>query len=318
MSGHHSSSVEGNLLFDQGYVEREFSHSLAARIRNECPRIERAHRIGVREFRACFVETGRPAILSGLAEWSDRRPFSLEYFAEKCGDARVPMHGYDAKPAEQTDIRTIVNRIKESEPDRPVYLQQWWFQEDCEVLLEDLGRIEHFRDDWGNKVLGFVNRTLWIGSKGAKTPLHVDTLPFNICSVQLFGEKEWYLFHRDAFLHRKQGGEPDYQRLLKDPATQALSGVLEPGDVLFVPHGWWHRTEALRHSASVNSMYITEDIIQPYVRGLFTMPLLMALRRDELRELSAQQHDATLDSLRKLAYLFGFDPEFAIHAIVDA
>lgn len=318
MSENNASSIEENLLFNQRDVEREFSSSASARIRNEYPIIEKVHRIGVQEFRDRFVETRRPVILSGLADWSDRRPFSLDYFAERFGDARVLMNRYDAKPIEQADIRTIVSKIKQSDPDSPVYLHQWWFQEDCEALLDDLGSIEHFADDWGNKVLGFVNRTLWIGSKGAKTPLHVDTLPFNICSVQLFGKKEWCLFNRDAFLHKKQGGEPDYQRLLKDPATQAMRGVLEPGDILFVPHGWWHRTETLEHSASMNSMYITEDIIQPYVRGLFTMPLLMALRRDELKELSAQHYDLTLDRLRKLAYLFGFDSEYAMHAIVNA
>jgi hypothetical protein len=65
-------------------------------------------------------------------------------------------------------------------------------------------------------------------------------------------------------------------------------------------------------------MYITEDIIQPYVRGLFTMPLLMALRRDELKELSVQHYEVTLDHLNKLAYLFGFDSESAMRAIVNA
>lgn len=318
MSGNNASSIEENLLFNQRDVEREFSNSVSARIRNECPRIERVYRIGVREFRNRFVETRRPVILSDLTGWSNKCPFSLDYFAEEFGDARVLMNRYDAKLIEQEDIRTIVNKVKQSHPDSPVYLQQWWFQEDCEALLDDLVSIEHFADDWGNKVLGFVNRTLWIGSKGAKTPLHIDTLPFNICSVQLFGKKEWCLLDRDAFLHKKLGGEPDYERLLADPATQAMSGVLEAGDILFVPHGWWHRTETLEHSASMNSMYITEDIIQPYVRGLFTMPLLMALQGDKLKELSPQHYDVTFDRLRKLAYLFGFDSEYAMRAIVNA
>jgi len=65
MSEKTASSIEDNLLFNQGDVEREFLRSLAARIRNECLAIERVHRIGVREFRDRFVETKRPVILSG-------------------------------------------------------------------------------------------------------------------------------------------------------------------------------------------------------------------------------------------------------------
>ena len=37
-----------------------------------------------------------------------------------------------------TSVRTIVDRIERGDPGSPVYLQQWWFQEDCEALLHDL------------------------------------------------------------------------------------------------------------------------------------------------------------------------------------
>jgi hypothetical protein len=97
-----------------------------------------------------------------------------------------------------------------------------------------------------------------------------------------------------------------------------MSGTLEQGEVLFVPYGWWHRTETLEHSASLNSMYITEEIIQPYIRGLFTMPLLMALRQDELKEISSLRYNVALDRLGTLAYLIKFDPEYAMHAIISA
>jgi hypothetical protein len=319
MGSNDPNGIHENLLFNQHDVEQEFLPSLSERIRNEFPRIDRVHDLAVREFRERFAKTGRPVILSGLTDdWNNRNIFSLDYFAEKCGDARVLLNPYDAELMEQTDIRTIVNKIKQSDPENPVYLQEWWFQKDCEAFLDDLGgSIEHFADDWGNKVLGFVNRTLWIGSKGAKTPIHVDAIPFNISSVQLFGRKEWFLFGRNACLHKKQNGSLDYERFLNDPATQTMSGTLEQGEVLFVPYDWWHRTETLEHSASVNSMYITEQIIQPYLRGLFTMPLLMALRQDELKELSPLRYNIALDRLKTLAHLIEFDSEYAMHAITS-
>jgi hypothetical protein len=313
---HKDNVIHHNLLFKQHEVEREFSASLAERIRNECSKIDRVHDIGVGEFRERFAKEGQPVILSGLTEdWKNKNLFSLDYFAEKCGDAHVLINPYDTKMTEQSDIRTIVNKIKQSDPENPVYLQEWWFQEDCKAFLDDFGPIEHFADDWGNKVLGFVNHTLWIGSRGAKTPIHIDTIHFNLSSVQLFGRKEWFLFGRDACLHKNENGSPDYERLLNDPATQAMSGTLEQGEILFMPYCWWHRTETLEHSASLNSMYITEEIIQPYIRGLFTMPLLMALRQGEIKELNQMRYSVTLDRIKKLSYLIGFDPEYAMHAI---
>jgi hypothetical protein len=62
-------------------------------------------------------------------------------------------------------------------------------------------------------------------------------------------------------------------------------------------------------------MYITEDIIQEYIRGLFTMPLLMALRRDELKERSILRYNAALKHLRALAVLMEFDSEYALCAL---
>ncbi|MGB8699545.1 MAG: cupin-like domain-containing protein [Thermosynechococcaceae cyanobacterium] len=308
--------VYNNFLFMQQDVEREFSASLSVRIRNEFPKIDRVHDIKVDEFRELFVKQGKPVILSGLTEdWNNKNLFNLDYFTEKCGDAHVLINPNDTKLTEQSDIRTIINRIKQSDLENPVYLQEWWFQEDYEAFLDDIGYIEHFDDDWGKKVLGFVNHTLWIGSRGAKTPIHADTAHFNLSSIQLFGKKEWFLFARDACLHMNKNGRPDYDRFLIDPTTQAMSGTLEQGEILFMPYRWWHRTEILEHSASLNSMYITEDIIQPYVRALFSMPLLMALRHDDLKERSPIRYNVTLDRIKKFSHLIKFDSEYAMHTI---
>jgi hypothetical protein len=45
------------------------------------------------------------------------------------------------------------------------------------------------------------------------------------------------------------------------------------------------------------------------------MPLLMALRQDDLKDLNLMRYNITLDRIRKLSYLIGFDPEYAMHAI---
>lgn len=55
-----------------------------------------------------------------------------------------------------------------------------------------------FQDiDWG--VFGFPGKngehsTIWIGSDGASTPLHMDTYGCNLIA-QLSGKKSWTMFH---------------------------------------------------------------------------------------------------------------------------
>lgn len=308
-----------NLLYKQHDVEKAFANGLSSIIRHEFPKVERRHNLSIEEFQKQYIAKNKPVILAGLTECSRKtNMFSLDYFSEKCGDAEVLIDLYDSKLTHKGTISDLVKQIKLSSSDKPVYLQEWWFQEDFESFFDDFGDISHFADDWGHKVMGFMNHTLWIGSKGALTPIHEDTIHFNLWTAQLFGKKEWFLLSKGTFLHAKADGSPDYERLLNEQSSQPMSCTLEAGDILYMPYKWWHRTETLEHSASLNTTYITEEIVQPYIRGIFTIPLMMSLRRDELRKLNPMRFNVTMERTKKLAHLIDFNPDYIIHTIKNA
>ncbi|XP_034935822.1 HSPB1-associated protein 1 homolog isoform X2 [Chelonus insularis] len=124
--------------------------------------------------------------------------------------------------------------------------------------------------DW--KPFGFdksgEDSTLWIGSKGAHTNCHQDSYGCNLIA-QLHGKKEWLLFPPNSGDDLKQTRVPyeestiyskinffcpskdDENEVLKFIETPKLV-ILEPGDVLFVPKGWWHYVESLDTTLSVN------------------------------------------------------------------
>ncbi len=304
-----------NLLYKQQDIEKAFSNGLSDIIRKGFPQIERRANLSVEDFRKEYVEQNKPVVLTGL---TDPRTFSLEYFSEKTGETKVFIDLYDTQRTESANITTLTEKIKSSTPDKPVYLQEWWFEKDFPEFFEDFKPADHFADDWGRKVLGCTPYTLWIGSKGSLTPIHEDTWHFNVYTSQLFGKKEWFLFSKEAFLYEKKDGTPDFERLLADPTSLPQSCVLEAGEILFMPHKWWHRTETLEHSASFNMPYITEDIIQPYIKGVLTLPMLLALKPDELKALNPMRYNVTMQRVEMFAHHIGFDPDYVIHAIKNA
>ncbi|XP_050460442.1 HSPB1-associated protein 1 [Cataglyphis hispanica] len=109
--------------------------------------------------------------------------------------------------------------------------------------------------------------TIWIGSKGAHTDCHWDTYGYNLVA-QIHGRKLWLLYppsdsllpvrlpYEESTVYSKIDfyclSMEERDLLLKIPDKPKLI-ILEPGDVLFVPNGWWHYVESLDNiTVSVN------------------------------------------------------------------
>jgi hypothetical protein len=104
---------------------------------------------------------------------------------------------------------------------------------------------------------------VWIGKAGTVTPVHRD-VPHNL-HVHLTGRKRWLLFPPGAAGMYPRGffsgmpnfssvdpEAPDYDRHPRFRDVKALGGIVEPGETLFIPRGWWHHTRTLDDAVSMN------------------------------------------------------------------
>lgn len=108
---------------------------------------------------------------------------------------------------------------------------------------------------------------VWVGGANTVTPTHRD-VPHNL-HVHLHGRKRWLLFAPGQSRHLYPRGlfsgmpnfanvdpeRPDYARYPAFRGAAIQGAVLEPGETLFIPHGWWHHTRSLDNTVAMNFWY---------------------------------------------------------------
>lgn len=201
-----------------------------------------------------------PAVFRGMAaEWPAVHKWSLSYIASLSPGLPVQLvQGNREKNATQFTTSTLGDYIelleRDSRPeDEQVYLKEFDLLKTFPELASDLRREQLFPPG------AIKSSSTWIGPAHARTGLHYDLL--DNFAVLIAGKKRFYLARPGAV---EQAGllSPKYDawaRLslvgVEELATHNTTGDdffvvdLEPGDMLYVPAGWWH--EVVNLSASM-------------------------------------------------------------------
>jgi hypothetical protein len=103
----------------------------------------------------------------------------------------------------------------------------------------------------------------WLGPARTVTPLHCD-YDDNIFA-QIWGSKRIFLAppHHDAFLYTREANPvlfgspfdpeaPDFEAFPLARQAAIVDCVVHPGELLYVPAGWYHQVRALTFSLSAN------------------------------------------------------------------
>lgn len=124
-------------------------------------------------------------------------------------------------------------------------------------LHADLGFLTRFLDDR----VATPNGMMWIGPAGTVTPLHHDLT--NNLIAQIVGRKRIELApaadvgklynDRHVFSEIADLDDPriDLARYPRLAALRLYDVLLEPGEILFVPLGWWHQVKSLDFSVTI-------------------------------------------------------------------
>jgi hypothetical protein len=217
-----------------------------------------------------FYAANLPVLLAGAASgWPAVEKWSLDYFAEKVGDAEVEIQGQRESATDYERVKDrhkrvvtmgeVVDLVRSVGETNDFYItasNDSFNRETLAALWEDIGELPILRPSGGSD--GF----LWFGPKGTLTPFHHDLT--NNLLVQIMGHKRvflvpsWEVRRMKNSLHCFSDRSPaDWSEGGDLPPL--LECTIGPGDALFLPIGWWHHVEALDVSATLTFTNFAAD-----------------------------------------------------------
>jgi len=108
-------------------------------------------------------------------------------------------------------------------------------------------------------------RFVYCGRAGTCTATHVDVLETYSWSYSLCGRKRWQMWapsHAHLLLDRWGGAPPPWpsesslERWPRAAAAPCLDFISHPGEVVFVPSGWWHSVRNVDDALSVSCNWV--------------------------------------------------------------
>jgi hypothetical protein len=233
--------------------------------------IERRTTPGADELFDRYLATSTPAIFTDLVpKWPAFQRWSPAYFREhyaevpvQITDAREEDPFYDARSEEHA--RTLrmddfVSRVLETQSSNDFYMvakNKNIAGPELSALFADIALPEGwFQED---QLLG--SSALWFGPAGTVTPLHHDASSILFC--QIHGRKRWRMASplETQLLDgaRAMYSAFDPERPPPDFAVTFKDFVLQPGEALFIPAGWWHHVRALDISISLGMNHFAKQ-----------------------------------------------------------
>jgi hypothetical protein len=231
--------------------------------------VERRSKVSRSEFLERYYSASRPVILTGMLSGSPaRKRWSPEYFASTCGDATVQiMAGRQSDPryeinsdSHRRDVKLsdYISMVLKGGTSNDYYLvanNHFFERPEFEYLYNEAPRLPEYLDDAEARQKNF----LWFGPGGTVTPLHHDLM--NVLVAQIYGRKKFtliapeytpYVYNNIGCYSEVDCAKPDYEQYPLFRQAKRLEVIIGPGDVLFIPVGWWHHVHTLDVSIMVS------------------------------------------------------------------
>ena len=216
-----------------------------------------AENLSSEDFLHGFYAPGRPVLIKGaIADWPALTRWTPDYLADRVGDAMIEYQGgrngagdYElAKDRHKVRgrFRDFIALVRDGSND--AYLTAYNSAANGPALAplaDDLGHVDAY--------LTRAPGMMWIGGEGAFTPLHFDLT--NNMLAQVTGTKRVILIppsqtrrlaHRTHVFSEVRDVTDEARLKLYPQARDVLRHevMLTPGDLLFIPIGWWHQVRS--------------------------------------------------------------------------
>jgi len=218
-----------------------------------------------KEFNNEFLLPQKPLIIKNISPGATAfKKWDINYFKKKAGDLMIDVHDNRIKNNSTTSITKADKKMLFSE-----YLDIIAKNKESNYRIFLFNLFKHkplLRDDFPcpdifSGLLDKIGYTFF-GAKNSNVRIHYDIDNCNVLHTQFLGRKKITLFSPDfsEMLYQlpfTTHSIVDFQKVNpeKYPATKYLKGyeiILQPGETLFMPSGYWHHMQYIDAGFSVS------------------------------------------------------------------
>ncbi len=275
----------------------EFDDVAPGFLRHEdIPRVS-AKNLTVERFIEDYEIPNRPVIIvDALSEqWPALTSWSEEYLIAHSGAKPFRARSTAAVMPAHFTMKEYLQYASQVQEESPLYLFERRFadvgQLGADYKIPDYFNPEEFEKQGLTKSKGYDtdlfrllgerrpdHRWMVVGPRKSGSIFHVDPNQTNAWNVCVQGRKKWIFYPPDVqppgVQSSPDGGDVivpvsiaewlinfwsfhQEARCHKDPSKRPLEAVLHPGEIIFVPHGYWHMVVNLDFSVALTHNYVS-------------------------------------------------------------
>ncbi len=255
----------------------------------ELASVDRVKSIDRKGFSDAYFSPLQPLIIEDFAKtWPALKKWTPDFFKDQHGSQQVKV--YDESFVEAGDhymskaksipLREFINAVTTTSQDLRMFLYN--IKSEIPVLIDDI-TFPSLVDGLSKK---FV--FMFFGCKGAVTQMHFDIDMSHVFHTAIFGKKTITLFpfeqgknlYRYPFTCRSYVDvhQPDFARYPGLNNAQGYQLVLEPGETLYIPSGYWHHFVYDEASCAI-SLRCPSQTWQGKLQGFYNLLIMSSIDR---------------------------------------
>jgi hypothetical protein len=251
--------------------------------------IETVNQISKKDFYNNFFIEQKPLIIKSISSNADAfKKWNFEYLKKNAGDIEVDLYDSELKNFSTTSI---------TKPDKKIlflnYLDQLEKNGNSKyrIFLFNLFKLKpELRKDFPCPEIfkGLLDNIgfMFFGGKNTNVRLHYDIDNCNVLHTHFSGRKKVTLFAPEysELLYRLpftthsliNAEKPDYDKYSALKYVKGLEFILDHGDTLFMPSGYWHQMKYIDAGFSVSYRKLPINLIDTF-NGFYNISINMPI-----------------------------------------
>lgn len=249
-------------------------------------KVERVQKLKTEDFVKNFLVTKTPVIITdAMDSWSIEK-FHPNSLIQEFGDELVQIYDnlFDLQNIDQLSSY-LKDNFNRSDDNLSSEYVRWYtklkdvdffWSDEVFVALENYWAHPYFLPNsdfiipyYPENKIANINQTsypykgLFISGKGAKTRLHKDPFGSNAILCQFYGQKKIILYspnQQNILMNKGQFVDienPDYSKFPDfDKSVCTYEDILNPGEIILFPSGWFHDVTCLNDSISITWNFV--------------------------------------------------------------